>query len=107
MKPKHLTELCRKMTNYFAFYEGFGAPSFEKFAGLMSLKLSDLATLRSEPEFDRAYRECCAIRRDYLTDRALEKKFDSSLVKLLITMEKEELAVMEQAQFTLSVEVCK
>ena len=105
MKPKHLTELCRKMTNYFAFYEGFGAPSFEKFAGLMSLKLSDLATLRSEPEFDRAYRECSAIRRDFLVDRALEKRFDPSFVKFLLTLEREESEEAAATQLSLRVEV--
>jgi hypothetical protein len=105
VKLKHIKAMCQKMRDYFVSYEGIGAPSFEKFAAMMSISTLELRDLRSVPEFEAAYRECCAIRRDYLIDRGLEKKFDSSLVKLLITTEKEDDLCVDGAQFTLSVEV--
>ena len=36
-------------------------------------------------KFDRAYRECGEIRRDYLIDRALTRRFDPSFVKFLLS----------------------
>ena len=71
---------------YFTNYaEGVGAPSFDKFAILKGVTLDELLSYRQKPNFERAYRECCEIRRDYLIDRALNKRFDPSFVKYLLS----------------------
>ena len=67
------------------FTDTAGVPSFEKFAILRGITLEELNSYRSKRDFDRAYRECCEIRRDYLIDRALTKRFDPSFVKFLLT----------------------
>lgn len=73
---------------YFANYaEGVGAPSFDKFARSIGVTCSELNSFRTHKKFDEAYLECSEIRRDYLIDNALIKRFDSSLVKYLIEME--------------------
>lgn len=71
------------------FSDTAGAPSFEKFAILKGVTLEELTSYRSKQNFDRAYRECCEIRRDYLIDRALNKRFDPSFVKFLLTEDTE------------------
>ena len=74
------------MYKYFKEYsDAAGAPSFEKFAILYGTTLDELNSYRNKKEFDRAYRECCEIRRDYLIDRALTKRFDPSFVKYLLS----------------------
>ncbi len=76
------------MYTYFLNYEGSsGAPSFSKFARAIGITLEDLCAFREHDEFDRAYRECNEIRRDYLIDTALAKRCDSSLVKFLLSSE--------------------
>lgn len=63
-------------------------PSFSKFARSVGLTLSDLEAFRSaHKEFDRAWRECIEIRRDYLTDSALTRRYDPSFVKFLLSEE--------------------
>jgi hypothetical protein len=64
-----------------------GAPSFSKFARSMGITLEELQSFRRHKEFDRAYRECNEIRRDYLTDAALTRRYDPSFVKFLLAAE--------------------
>jgi hypothetical protein len=86
---------------YFISYDDRGAPSFDKFACSIGMTLADLMKLRARKKFSAAYRECCAIRRDYLIDRALDKRFDPSFVKQLLILEdgeefeKEDLSAIE------------
>ena len=61
------------------------APSFLKFARSIGVTLGDIERYRVHGEFERAYQECIEIRRDYLTDRALCKKFDPTFVKYLLS----------------------
>lgn len=70
---------------YFLSYDEAGsAPSFSKFARSIGLTLEQLLDMRSSGKFERAYTECSEIRRDYLIDRALTKRFDPSFVKYLL-----------------------
>ena len=94
-------ELCSRMYLYFISYDDRGAPSFAKFARSAGLTLAGLLEYRGRKRFDAAYRECCAIRRDYLIDRALDKRFDPSFVKFLLGEETEGA----DGEFKLSVEV--
>ena len=79
------------MYSFFISYDGVGAPpSFEKFARSIGTTLSVLLSFRKRAKFDAAYRECCEIRRDYLIDGALAKRFDSSFTKYLLDSECED-----------------
>lgn len=80
-------ELAGKMYLYFISYEDAGAPSFAKFARSIGITLEELVSYRKHPRFERAYRECGEIRRDYLIDRALTKRFDPTFVKYLLGSE--------------------
>ena len=74
-----------KLYIFFATYnENTGAPSFLKFARSIGVTTEDVEKWREHKEFDRAYRECTEIRRDYLIDNALCKRFDSSFTKFLL-----------------------
>ena len=75
------------MYAYFVGYSGVGAPSFTKFGASTGLTLADIERFRENKEFERAYRECSEIRRDYLIDNALAKKNDASLTKFLLSAE--------------------
>ncbi len=86
-RPQRTKDLCHKMYLYFISYEDRGAPSFGKFARTQGISHGELMKLRGRKRFDAAYRECCEIRRDYLIDRALDKRFDPSFVKFLISEE--------------------
>ena len=78
----------RKLYSYFHSYsEATSAPSFTKFARSIGITLDELKSFRIHKNFERAYRECNEIRRDYLIDMALTKRFDSSLVKFLLSAE--------------------
>ena len=61
-----------------------------KFARSIGATVEELTAFRVHGEFDRAYRECNEIRRDYLIDNALCKRFDSSLVKYLLGLDTED-----------------
>ncbi len=75
---------------FFASYkEASGAPSFLKFARSIGVTTEDVERFREHKEFDKAYRECAEIRRDYLIDNALSKRFDSSFTKFLLQDEAE------------------
>ena len=87
-KVKYQKSLADRMLSFFEEYdEGFGAPSFAKFARAIGITVSRLEEYRKYERFDMAYRECNEIRRDYLIDMALSKRFDPTFVRHLITEE--------------------
>ncbi len=87
-KKKYKSDLPRKLYLFFASYnDNIGAPSFTKFAMKAGLTTEDIESYREHKKFEEAYKECKEIRRDYLIDQALAKRFDSSLVKFLLTEE--------------------
>ena len=89
-KAKYQSDLARKMYAYFVSYDGIGAPSLSKFARSVGITLSDLEGFLTRKTFMYCYNECSEIRRDYLIDNALTKKFDSSFVKFLLDYEKDD-----------------
>lgn len=87
-KMKYAKDMPRKLYTFFITYsDNQGAPSFIKFARSIGITLDELERFREHSEFERAYRECNEIRRDYLIDGALTKRYDSSLVKFLLGAE--------------------
>ena len=85
---KYTSDMPRKLYSFFLGYsESVGAPSFSTFARSIGVPCSDIQAFRKHAEFERAYEECNEIRRDYLIDNALSKKFDGSLTKFLLTAE--------------------
>ena len=87
-KAKYTRDLPRRMYTYFVSYNGMGAPSLSKFARECGLTLHDLLAFRDRHrELRRACEECNEIRRDYLIDNALGKRFDASTVKFLLSNE--------------------
>ena len=77
----------RLLYTFFSGYNDKGAPSIAKFARSIGATVAEIEKFRSHRKFDRAYRECSEIRRDYLIDQALCKQFDASVVKFLLTNE--------------------
>ena len=106
-KIKYTSELCDEMVKYFAEYDGVGVPSFGKFAGLRGMSLKRLAGFCRHKKFALAWRECAEMRRDFLIDRALERRFDPSFVKFLLSKEWEDEVVEDSSEFTLRVEVAE
>ena len=101
---KHTKDLARKMYIYFASYdEPLGVPSFGKFARSIGITLDELTAFRKKQKFERAWRECIEIRRDYLIDMALAKRFDSSFAKFLLSLESE--VDSEDGELAVSLEV--
>ncbi len=87
-KAAYTKELPRRMYTFFISYDDAqGAPSYEKFARSVGLCAEDIEAFRKHAEFERAYRECGEIRRDYLIDRALTRRFDASFTKFLLSEE--------------------
>ena len=84
---KYTTDLPRRLYTFFLNYDGHGAPSFQKFARSIGQTLTDIERYRRHGEFERAYQECSEIRRDYLIDNGLVKRFDSSFTKFLLSSE--------------------
>lgn len=80
-------ETTRKMYIFFRDYTDAGVPSFGKFARKIGVTLAELEAWRRDEEFEKAYRECNEIRRDYLIDNALARRLDPSLTKFLLTSE--------------------
>ena len=89
MKKKSIyrRDLPHKLYVFFASYSDSGVPSFLKFARSIGATTEDVEAFREHKEFDRAYRECERIRRDYLIDNALSKRFDASFTKFLLSEE--------------------
>ena len=84
---KYTNDLPRRLYTFFLSFDGVGAPSFSKFARSIGATLSDIERFRRHSEFERAYQECSEIRRDYLIDNGLVKRFDSSFTKFLLSTE--------------------
>ena len=90
MKKNHLkytNDLPRRIYTFFLNYDGPGVPSFSKFARSIGATLADVEGYRKHARFESASRECSEIRRDYLIDNGLVKRFDSSFTKFLLTTE--------------------
>ena len=77
------------MYHFFLGYDDRGLPSFAKFARSVGLTVGDIERFRRYKRFEIAYRECQEIRKDYLIDRALDKRFDGSFAKFLISIDTE------------------
>ena len=84
---KYTSDLPRRLYTFFLAFDGPGAPSFSKFARSIGATLSDVESYRRHGEFERAYKECSEIRRDYLIDNGLVKRFDSSFTKFILSSE--------------------
>ena len=84
---KYTTDLPRRLYTFFLNYDAPGIPSFSKFARSIGATLDDVERYRQHSEFERAYQECSEIRRDYLIDNGLVKRFDSSFTKFLLSSE--------------------
>ena len=104
-KAKYKDELCTRMYLYFLGYEDRGLPSFTKFAKSVGLATADIERFRKIPRFEAAYRECQEIRRDYLIDRALDKRFDPSFAKFLISCESDNQSRDDAGDITLHLTV--
>ncbi len=103
-KSIYRKDFPHKLYVFFAsFNETTGAPSFLKFARSIGVTTEDVEAFREHKEFDRAFRECERIRRDYLIDNALTKRFDSSFTKFVLTEEAEGGADEKAIDFTLRV----
>ena len=104
MKKKSIyrKDLPHKLYVFFASFSEAGVPSFLKFARSIGVTTEDVEAFRAHEEFDRAYRECERIRRDYLIDNALTKRFDSSFTKFLLGEENADTGE-EKIDFTLKV----
>lgn len=90
-KAKYQPDMPRRLYSYFIGYTGIGAPSLSKFARECGITLSDLLSFKEKhKKFRRACEECSEIRRDYLIDNALTRRFDPSLVKYLLDNELEQ-----------------
>ena len=87
-KERYRRDMPREMYTFFIGYSESGSlPSFSKFARSIGRTLEELYSYRKHSEFDRAYRECNEIRRDYLIDAALTRRYDSSFSKFLLSAE--------------------
>ena len=86
-QSRYTKDLPRKLYTFFLNYDGPGVPSFSKFARSIGITLNELDAYRRRSEFERAYQECSEIRRDYLIDNGLVKRFDSSFTKFLLGTE--------------------
>ena len=85
---KYNSKLPHIIYTYFVTYQDTSsAPSFAKFARSIGVTVEDLEGFRRHKRFDMAYRECCEIRRDYLIDNALTRRFDASFVKFILNEE--------------------
>ena len=88
-KMKYKSDLPRQLYSFFLAYQDNGIPTFDKFARSIGTTYEELIGFRSKKEFDRAWRECIEIKRDYLIDGALTRRFDPSFTKFLLTEERE------------------
>ena len=104
-KLPYKNEYPRLLYTYFVTYDDtFGAPSFSKFARSIGATVRDIERFRTHAKFDEAYRECNEIRRDYLIDAALTKRFDPSFAKFLLSeIDTDKAASDEDIRFTLEV----
>ena len=104
-KAKYDESLCGRMYRYFLGYDDRGLPSFTKFAASVGLKTDDIERFRSHGRFEAAYRECKAIRKDYIIDRALDKRFDGSFSKFLLSCDDVAVSDDDAGRITLNLKV--
>jgi hypothetical protein len=103
-KHTYERDLPRRLYTFFACYDDErSAPSFQKFARAQGMTTEELLAFRKHKDFERACRECNEIRRDYLIDRALTKRFDASFTKYLL--DGEQPADTEDSSLTVTLEV--
>ena len=93
----------RLYTFFVTYQETNSVPSISKFARSIGATTEEIESFRSHKRFDEAYRECGEIRRDYLIDHALTKRYDPSFVKFLLSEGEEDL--YEDNEMTLTLEV--
>ena len=86
-KKRYSKDMPRMLYSFFAGYKDAGVPSFSKFARSIGITLADLEEFRKVEKFNEAYAECSEIRRDYLLEGALTKRFDASTVKFILAAE--------------------
>ncbi len=88
-KGKNYTKhLPRELYLFFIrLIENGEIPSITKFARQKGFTSEELSEFRKHREFNNAWKEVNEIRRDYLTDSALTKRFDPSFVKFLLGVE--------------------
>ena len=85
---KYTSDMPRRLYTFFStFDDPTRAPSFQKFARSIGATLDDIERFRRHKKFERAARECSEIRRDYLIDNALTRRFDPSFVKFVLSDE--------------------
>ena len=105
-KRAYERDLPRRLYSFFACYDDEkSAPSLHKFARAQGYTTEQLLAFRGHKDFERAIRECGEIRRDYLIDRALTKRFDASFVKYLLDSESESDRDAEDASLSVTLEV--
>ena len=86
-ETKYSEDMPKRIYTFFRGYSEAGAPSLVKFAMQTGVTLEELRSWRENSEFDRACRECAEIRRDYLIDAALTRRYDGSMTKFLLSTE--------------------
>lgn len=85
---KYTGDLPRQLYLFFTSSVKDGeAPSFSKFARSIGVTLEELESYRKHKTFERSWRDCIEIRRDYLTDSALTRRYDPSFVKFILSSE--------------------
>ena len=103
-KIKYSSDMPRLLYTFFISHvDTASAPSFDKFARSIGATLADVERFREKEEFDRAWRECSEIRRDYLIDSALSKRMDASFTKFILTDIEGDKRTEEKIHFTLEV----
>jgi len=106
-KRKYTPSLAREMYCFFRGFDDLGAPSVAKFAASIGVTSAEIEKFRRHKEFDRAYRECCEIKRDYLIDRALSKRFDAGFVKFLLSSEDEKSSSEDRESLNITLTVAE
>ena len=87
-KHKYQSDMPRRLYSFFLnTAESGNLPSFEKFARSIGVTLEEIEQMRSHKKFDMAYREAGEIRRDYLIEAALMRRYDPSFTKFLLSYE--------------------
>ena len=105
-KKGYEPDLPRRLYTFFACYDDErSAPSLHKFARAQGYTTEELLGFQKRKDFERAIRECNEIRRDYLIDRALTKRFDASFVKYLLEAESTGEETPEDTSLAVTLEV--
>ena len=105
-KRAYEPDLQKRLYTFFVGYDDEkSAPSLQKFARANGYTTEQLLAFRRHGDFDRAIRECSEIRRDYLIDRGLTKRFDASFVKYLLDGEQSERKDAEDSALSVTLEV--